>query len=136
MKIDLTSLTTCRVEPDGAALELGFIDGEGRAAALRVPFESAQAIAMTLPRLLSEAVRRITGQPESRYVFPLGRWRVESAEDGSGAIATFTTPDGFEVSFGITPTVCRALGWALRSEGESALAAQDDEAAGDPVRLN
>ena len=121
MKIDLKGLTTCRVEADGETLELDFIDGSGQPSSIRVPFESAQAIAMTLPRLLSEAVRRITGHEQSRYVFPLGRWRVEAAEDQSGAIATLATPDGFEVSFGITPAVCRGLGWALKSEGDAAV---------------
>ena len=135
MKIDLKGLTTCRVQPDGEALELGFIDDAGRSGSLRVPFESAQAIAMTLPRLLSEAVRRITGQEQSRYVFPLGRWRVEAAEDGSGAIATFATADGFEVSFGITPAVCRGLGWALKCEGDAAVSA-DATAAARPARVN
>jgi hypothetical protein len=118
VKIDLKGLTTCRVAPDGELLELDFIDGEGEPASICVPFESAQAIAMTLPRLLSEAVRRITGQQQSRYVFPLGTWRVESTQDSTCAIATLTTPDGFEVSFGISPEACRGLGWALKSESE------------------
>jgi hypothetical protein len=135
VKIDLKGLTTCRVEPDSEALELDFIDGSGKPTSIRVPFESAQSIAMTLPRLLSEAVRRITGQEQSRYVFPLGTWRVETADDRSGAIATLSTPDGFEVSFGITPAVCRGLGWALKSEGDAAVST-DTRAADGPVRVN
>jgi hypothetical protein len=135
VKIDLKTLTTCRVQPDGEMLEIGFIDGAGESTSIRVPFESAQAIAMTLPRLLSEAVRRITGESQSRYVFPLGTWRVESADHGACAIATFATADGFEVSFGIPPETCRSLGWALKSEGEETRVA-DDEARDAPVRLN
>jgi hypothetical protein len=135
LKIDLKGLTTCRVQADGETLELGFVDGSGESSSLRVPFESAQAIAMTLPRLLSEAVRRITGEEQSRYVFPLGKWRVEAAEDQSGAIATLSTPDGFEVSFGITPAVCRGLGWALKSEGDAAVAG-DAQQAERPMQVN
>jgi hypothetical protein len=125
VKIDLKALTTCGVQPDGEMLEIGFIDAAGEPTSIRVPFESAQAIAMTLPRLLSEAVRRITGEAQSRYVFPLGTWRIESADHGGCAIATFSTADGFEVSFGISPETCRSLGWALRSEGEGGGVTED-----------
>ena len=134
VKIDLKGLTTCQVEPDGEMLELHFIDGAGQPASIRLPFESAQAIAMTLPRLLSEAVRRITGQQQSRYVFPLGTWRVESTDDHTCAIATLATADGFEVSFGIPPEACRGLGWALKSESERT--DEPEALAGEPARLN
>jgi hypothetical protein len=136
VKIDLKGLTTCGLEPDGEMLELHFVDGSGEPGSLRVPFESAQAIAMTLPRLLSEAVRRITGAQQSRYVFPLGTWRVESSEDHACAIATFATADGFEVSFGISPEACRGLGWALKSEGEEARVAEDERSCAVPARPN
>jgi hypothetical protein len=135
VKIEVNGLTACRVEADGEMLELDVIDGMGQPASLRVPFNHAQAIAMTLPRLLSEAVRRITGQQESRYVFPLGRWRVESAHDGSCAIATLATLDGFEVSFGIPPAVCRGLGWALKAEGDAEVR-NDAGAADRPISIN
>jgi hypothetical protein len=135
VKIDVNSLTACRVEPDGKTLQLDFMDGKGQPTSIRLPFENAQAIAMTLPRLLSEAVRRITGQQESRYVFPLGRWRVESAHDGSCAIATLATLDGFEVSFGIPLAVCRGLGWALKAEGDTGVYDKSGAADG-PIRPN
>ena len=134
MKIDLKGLTTCRVEPDGEVLELDFVDGAGEPRSLRMPFESAQAIAMTLPRLLSEAVRRITDREQSRYVFPLGTWRVESTQDHACAIATLATADGFEVSFGISPEACRGLGWALKSESERT--DEPEGGADGPARLN
>jgi len=136
VKIDLKALSTCCVQPDGEALELNFADADGTAVALVVPFESAQAIAMTLPRLLSEAVRRITGEAQSRYVFPLGAWRVETADHGACAIATFSTADGFEVSFGLSPETCRSLGWALQSEGEEVRVGKDEATYDPPARLN
>src|SRR5215813_2292209 len=118
-QIKLGELTTCDVQADGEALRLNFIEASGNPVSLHVPFESAQAIAMTLPRLLTKAVQRITGEEESRYVFPLAGWRIEEAGQMDCAIVTFSTGDGFEVSFGIPFEACRSLGWALKNETES-----------------
>jgi hypothetical protein len=136
MEIEIKTLTTCTVEPDGEMLELSFIDGAGRPALLRVPFENAQAIAMTLPGLLTEAVQKITGEEESRYVFPLGMWRLDATDDVGGAIATFATTDGFMVSFGISPATCRSLGWALSSQAEPGDADDGSSGADKRDRLN
>src|SRR5215510_886657 len=120
IELEIKTLTTCKVQADGEVLELHFIDGNGSPASLRVPFESAQAIIMTLPGLLTEAVRKITGEQRSRYVFPLGAWQVDPAADGGCAIATFSTVDGFDVSFGVPLEACRSLGWALKKEADTA----------------
>jgi len=118
MDIEIKTLTTCNVGPDGHTLELSFIDAAGRPALLRLPFESAQAMATTLPNLLTQAVQRMTGQEGSRYVFPLDAWRLDSCDDLDGAIAALATTDGFAVSFGIPTAACRSLGWALKSQAE------------------
>ena len=110
-------LTSCRVTADGETIELGLVDGTEAKLSLRIPFEQAEAVVMTLPHLLTTALRRRTGRPEARYAFPLGGWRVEGCEDHAGLIVTLTTEDGFEVSFGVPPGACRALGWALATEG-------------------
>jgi hypothetical protein len=136
MDIEIKTLTTCKVETDGETLELSFIDTAGRPASLRVPFDSAQAIAMTLPGLLTEAVQRITGEEQSRYVFPLGTWRLDAADDVGGAIATFATTDGFTVSFGIPLAACRSLGWALKSQAEPEVSDDTADGSGSPDRLN
>ncbi len=73
MKIALKELTTCGVQVGGEALELNFVDATGAEICLQVPFEHARAVAMTLPRLLDLALKQITGNPQARYVFPLGR---------------------------------------------------------------
>lgn len=119
-KIDLKDLTTCSVEGGGDVIEIGFIDASGEPALLRVPFAHAQSLLMTLPRLLTGALRNMTGLPDSRYVFPLGSWRLESSVDGNYVIATFATEDGFEVSFGVPLDACQGLGWALKNEAAGA----------------
>jgi hypothetical protein len=127
MKITLNELTTCGVQPGGEVLELNFVDAAGAPVCLQVPFDHAQAIAMTLPRLLDVALKQVTGNPQARYVFPLGRWSIETASDDNCLITTLSTEDGFEVSFGMPPEACRSLGWTLKSEADT-LAHADDTA--------
>jgi hypothetical protein len=82
---------------------------------------------MTLPHLLSSAVRRKTGNDESRYVFDLGEWAIESAKGHNCLIATLKTPNGFEVSFAIPPEAGRFFGWTLQREAAATIQARDIE---------
>jgi hypothetical protein len=119
MKIQIKTLTTCEITDGGEGITLNLIDDAGAAVALNVPFEQAQSIAMTLPRLLARAVRSISGNPESRYVFPLGEWTVEVPEGRDGLIVTLATAGGFEVTFGLPAEACRSLGWTLATGRDS-----------------
>jgi hypothetical protein len=79
---------------------------------------------MTLPRLLEVALKQVTGNPQARNVFPLGRWSVETASDDNCLITTLSE-DGFEVSFGLPPEACRSLGWVLKDEADAMTRADD-----------
>lgn len=125
MIIRCGKLTTCDACDDGETVQLDFVDAGGEAVALLLAFEHAQSIAMTLPRLLTRAVRARTGQDQARYVFPLGQWLLEKAEDRASGILTMKTVDGFEVSFRIPPDTCRTLGWTLQHEADEPAAADD-----------
>jgi hypothetical protein len=118
LRIEVTGLTTCSVDKNGEIVELNFVDALGNAISLRLPFENAQAIAMTLPRLLTLALQRITGEQRVRYAFPLGGWSIEDADENRGVITTFATEDGFEVSFDIPLAACQGLGWTLQHEAD------------------
>jgi hypothetical protein len=135
VKNEGAELTTCEVDHDGRAITLGYRDRSGRPAALRLTFDQAQALAMTLPRLLTAALRQITRSPDMRYVFPLGDWQLELAADRRNLILSQKTTDGFEVSFSLSASTARGLGWALAEEAVSlgTPAAGEEEAAG---RLN
>jgi hypothetical protein len=123
VKIRSNRLTTCRVAEDGEMVELGLADHSGTAVCVELPFAQAEAIAMTLPHLLTRAVRKRTGSEEARYVFGLGEWSIEDTSDRNCLIVTLKTADGFEVSFGIPFEACRALGWSLKHEADVALEA-------------
>ena len=136
MKIDSVELTTCGVTADGATVELGFVDVAGAAVSVRLPFDQAEAVVMTLPSLLARALKRRTGMPEARYVFDLGEWLVEGAKARNCLIVTLKTPDGFEVSFGVPFAACRSLGWTLKREADEAQELAGDRLAADRIGLN
>jgi len=91
---------------------------------VELPLDQAEAVVMTLPRLLSRAVRQRAGNDEARYVFHLGEWVVEGAKEHSCLIATLKTPNGFEVSFAMPLEACRSLGWTLQHEASDAIEAR------------
>ncbi len=129
-------LTTCTIVNEGRAIRLEFLDGDGKPASVEFPFDQAESIIMTLPQMLSKALQRRTRSPSSRYVFSLGRWSIESC-DARSLIATFSTVDGFQVSFSIPFDACRAIGHALRSEGEGAMEQEGaGQSAGEARLLN
>jgi hypothetical protein len=71
VKIRSKKLTTCRVASDGSSVGLEFLDQSGAAVTVELPLDQAEAVIMTLPHLLAQAVRRRTGTDEARYVFGL-----------------------------------------------------------------
>ena len=137
MNICGVELTTCGILEDGHVVRLDLVDDKGMAISLRLPFEQAQAVAMTLPSLLTRALKSLTGSPNARYVFPLDRWFVELSGQGDGLLLTMATADGFQVSFGLPAEACRGLGLTLAG-GPARLAegdADDDELVSGSVEL-
>jgi len=124
-KLASNRLTTCDVDADGRTVRLSFLDETGAPVSVEFPFEQAEAIVMTLPRLLSNAIKTQLQSADARYVFPLGRWAVENADDADSLIVTLTTTDGFEASYGVPLEACCAIGSILSREGKAAI--QDDE---------
>jgi hypothetical protein len=117
MKIEGSRLTTCSVAPDGETLRLDLIDKSGDPISLSLPFDEAHSLTMTLPQLLTFALKVRTGDDTARYVFALAQWRLEAATDAR-FIITFTTPDGFEASFCLGLEECWQLARALKADAE------------------
>jgi hypothetical protein len=116
MEIESSKLTTCDVTRDGEVIRLNFVDVAGNSVSLRLPFEQAGALAMTLPGLLTRALTARYGDESSRYVFPLGEWLLEGVADGCALIVTLKTTDRFEESFAAPLNMCRSLASDLRRE--------------------
>jgi hypothetical protein len=88
MEIASSKPTTCDVAPDGEVVTLNLVDVAGNPVSLRLPFDQAGALAMTLPGLLSKALKARCGNESLRYVFPLGEWLLEGVADGCTVIVT------------------------------------------------
>jgi hypothetical protein len=108
--INVRSLAKCQVASDGSAICLKFEDADGRPVALGLPHACVQQLIMTLPHLLSKALLARYGDHSLRAVFPLSDWRLEFAAGSKNFILTMSTPDGFEVSFVVSP---RNMEWMM-----------------------
>ncbi len=113
MRIVTGALTTSRIVGEGERISLGLRDEAGRVVDLQLSIADAGSIAMTLPLLLRQALRRKFCDDTLRYVYPLEGWQIEAASDGDQVILTLQTGDGFEASFAVPPEACRSLGRSL-----------------------
>ena len=78
---------------------------------------------MTLPHLLTKALKVRYREENSRFVFPLGEWLLEGVADGRTLIVTLRTTDGFEVLFAAPLERCRSLAADLCCEAADVAAA-------------
>ena len=112
-EIESKALTTCEITADGAAISLGFVDGEGRPSAIQFPVDQVGALAMTLPTLIEKALRQRFRDDSLRYTYPLESWSFERSTDPSTGIVTLRTSDGFGVCFSMPRQQQSELGAAL-----------------------
>lgn len=120
MSIDVRAelLTTCAVAADGAHVRLNFKSEHGRPTSLTLPTDLLQQLIMTLPQLLSNALKAQFSNDYLRAVFPLGSWRIEQAAGVVRQfILTLRTPDGFEVAFSLSVPDIAQLVSALQPLG-------------------
>ena len=106
--IGVQALTTCGIAADGRYVRIDFKDIHGCPTSLRLPTDSAQQLIMTLPELVSRALKAELSDDSVRAVFAFGGWRLESATS-KGYILTMRTPDGFAVSFAVSANDLREM---------------------------
>ena len=86
---------------------------------------------MTLPQLLSQALQAQHGDDSVRAVFPLSRWRIETAAGSRNYILTMMTSDGFEVAFSLSAPAIAKMTSALEAtrsvaeQGATSLASRE-----------
>ncbi len=120
-RIVISQLTTCSVTEGGKTIGLDFVGQSGEPVSIEMPFDQAASIVMTIPRLLSAALKTQTQDAQARYVFSLGNWSLELAKDQNCRILSLRTPDGFEVVFAISFETSAAMGSALAGGSEAGL---------------
>jgi hypothetical protein len=115
MEIDTQALTTCEVAADGA-VSLGFVDSGGKPATIRLSLNEVGALAMTLPKLIDQALQARFGDASLRYAYPLASWVVEPSSDPAQGMVTLNTADGFSVCFSMPHKQQSELAKALVAE--------------------
>jgi hypothetical protein len=101
--VGVAALTTYEVEPHSARVHLSFRQSNGAPATLVLSVDCLSQLLMTIPRMISAALRETRGHEAARLVHPLVSHRLELADQRSqGAqqfILTLETAESFAVSF-------------------------------------
>ena len=93
-------LTQYEIAADGTSCRLCFVDGDGAQRALEVPLSCLQQLLLTMPTMTCEALRNLHRNDSLELVHVVESWSVRSATN-QRVIFSFTTPDGYSVSFNI-----------------------------------
>jgi hypothetical protein len=112
-------LTAWSVMPDGDHVRLGFEDKDGRPQTITLPVGVLSGLLMTIPRMLSQALRTKFADSSLRMIHELGDWRVERAIGVDASILSLATPDGFEVTFAVATSQADRLGQTLRRAADT-----------------
>src|ERR1700760_4794169 len=116
MANEVQSLTTCEVSSDGNTIVLGFTDPSGAPANIRLSLNQVGGLAMTLPDLLTKALRLRYGDHSLRYAYPLDSWTVERSPHPRTGMVTLCTTDGFSVCFSMQVDLQQKLAEALATD--------------------
>jgi hypothetical protein len=116
MEIAPQSLTTCDVSPDGSTVILGFTNSDGSPAQMRLSLKQVGDLVMTLPDLITKALRVRYGDNSLRYAYPLASWTVERSTDPKMGMVTLCTTDGFSVCFSMPDEQRRQLAQSLTED--------------------
>lgn len=80
---------------------------------MTLPVECLRSLMMTLPDVIERALRARHGDHTLKVVYPMGGWSLHTAAGSDGVILTIMTPDGFKVSFNLTPADTASLAASL-----------------------
>jgi len=95
-------LKTFGLAPDGESFAIHVMDEQSRPAMLVLPSECLHELMMTLPEMVRRSLQLRFREQLMRVVYPVGSWDVERGQTPGSAVVTLRTPDGFEVSFGLS----------------------------------
>ena len=120
METECHAFTEGEVATDGR-VALGFVDEGGNPVKVRLSINQVGALAMTLPGLITTALRNRHGDQKLRFAHPLTSWRVEQSTDLNTGMMTLYACDGFSVCFSMGRELQSKLGETLAAEQLSGL---------------
>jgi hypothetical protein len=96
------TITTFSVGGEGTHLRMNFICRDGDPASISLPTACLNRLIVELPHMMREVLRAGYRDESLRIVYPVASIRIEHSSGSKAAVVTLATPDGFEVSFGLT----------------------------------
>jgi hypothetical protein len=90
------------VASDSNWFRMSFSCANGKQGSLRLPTECLQALIMTLPRMMTQALSARYRDESLRLVYPAKVVRIERSPDPNTFVMTLMTPDEFAVSFSLS----------------------------------
>ena len=103
MEIVGKGLTDCQVDPTGVSFRLNLESVDGNPASVILPVDCLRSLLMTLPNVIEKALKARYQDDTLKIVYPMGSFTLEAAAGSDSTILTMNTPDGFKVSFALTP---------------------------------
>jgi hypothetical protein len=102
-------LTTFDVAPDGQTVSINVADDDATPGSLVLAAECLKGLIMTLPEMMRQALWKKHRDSSLRLVYPVSDWEVEESEVPGTLILTLRTPDGFHMSFGVSPDALKRI---------------------------
>jgi hypothetical protein len=102
------AVTSIELADDGSRFGISFACN-GKRFSLNLPIDCLNGLIMTLPGVMKRALQLRHRDDSLRLVYPASAVRIERSSDPKLAIATFVTPDRFEVSFSLTGEQIKAF---------------------------
>lgn len=100
-QIEVAALTTYEVAPDGSGVRMNVLDVDGKPAHVVVPLDCLRALALTMPKMLSDVLCGALGVPAVRVVHSVKGWFLERAQNDAAVLLTVETSDELRISFAI-----------------------------------
>jgi alkylation response protein AidB-like acyl-CoA dehydrogenase len=94
-------LTHVDIAPDGKSVRLNMMDASDTGAALELPLECVNQLILTLPHVVTRAMRARDQNSSTHLVFPLDKLRLQRIAGDPRFMLTLKSTDGFEVSFAV-----------------------------------
>lgn len=88
-------------------------DTDGRPASVVLPTDCLRSLLMTLPNVIEQALKARYRDDTLKVVYPMGGFSLQAAAGSDSRILTMTTPDGFRVSFALSPEDAGGLATSL-----------------------
>src|SRR5262249_54974005 len=100
-EIEVMALANYEVAPDGSGVRMNVIDADGRPARVILPTDCLRALALTMPKMVSDAVSGGRGDPAIRIAHTVCSWFLERSRDGASILLTIETGDLLRISFAL-----------------------------------